>query len=51
MLEKLIEAAKKFEDINEKLTQVEVVTDQELMKKLMKERKNFRACDNQVQGI
>jgi peptide chain release factor 1 len=39
MLEKLIEAEQKFEDINEKLTLIEVITDQELMKKLMKERK------------
>ncbi|MCL2815074.1 MAG: peptide chain release factor 1 [Oscillospiraceae bacterium] len=39
MLEKLAEAEKKYEDINEKLTQIEVVTDQNLTKKLMKERK------------
>ncbi|MCL1794857.1 MAG: peptide chain release factor 1 [Oscillospiraceae bacterium] len=39
MLEKLAEAENKYEDINEKLTQIEVVTDQELTKKLMKERK------------
>ncbi|MCL2096645.1 MAG: peptide chain release factor 1 [Oscillospiraceae bacterium] len=39
MLEKLIEAEKKYEDIDEKLTLTEVMTNQELMKKLMKERK------------
>ncbi|MCL1858917.1 MAG: peptide chain release factor 1 [Oscillospiraceae bacterium] len=39
MLEKLIEAEKKYEEIDEKITQFEVVTDQELMKKLMKDRK------------
>ena len=39
MLEKLMEAEKKYEDIDEKITRIEVVTDQALMKKLMKERK------------
>ena len=39
MLEKLMEAEKKYEDIDEKITRIEVITDQELMKKLMKERK------------
>ena len=39
MLEKLMEAEKKYEDIDEKITQIEVITNQELMKKLMKERK------------
>ena len=39
MLEKLIEAEKKYEDIDEQITRIEVITDQELMKKLMKERK------------
>jgi len=39
MLEKLTEAEKKFEEIDEKVTRIEVITDQELMKKLMKERK------------
>jgi len=39
MLEKLMEAEKKYEDIDEKITRIEIITDQELMKKLMKERK------------
>ena len=39
MLEKLMEAEAKYEDIATKLTQTEVVTDQTLMKKLMKDRK------------
>ena len=39
MLEKLKEAEKKYEEIDEKVTQIEVITDQQLMKKLMKERK------------
>jgi len=39
MLEKLLEAEKKYEEIDEQITRVEVVTNQELMKKLMKERK------------
>jgi len=39
MLEKLTEAEKKYDEIDEKITQIEVITDQELMKKLMKERK------------
>jgi len=39
MLEKLMEAEKKYEDIDEKLTRAEVVTNRDQMKKLMKERK------------
>jgi len=39
MLEKLAEAEKKYEDIDEKLMQPEVAANQELIKKLMKERK------------
>jgi len=39
MLEKLMEAEAKYDDIAHQLTQTEVVTNQELMKKLSKERK------------
>ena len=39
MLEKLIDAEAKYEDINEQLTKSEVFTNQELMRGLMKEKK------------
>ena len=39
MLEKLTEAEKKYQEIDEQITRIEVVTNQELMKKLMKERR------------
>jgi len=58
MLEKLTEAEKKYEDIDEKLAQPEVASDQGLMKKLMKERKllepvitKFRAYKAAGKGI
>ena len=41
MIEKLMEAEKKYEEIDEKLTQIEFITDQEQTKKLMKERKHL----------
>jgi len=39
MLEKLTEAEERYEELSEQLTKIEVVTNQELMKKLMKEHK------------
>ncbi len=41
MTEKLSEAEKRFEEINEKLSDPDVISDQEQYKKLMKEHKNL----------
>ena len=58
MLEKLIEAEAKYEDIGEQLASPEVYTDQELMRRLLKEQKQlepvinkFREYKSAEQGI
>jgi len=58
MLEKLIEAEAKYEDIAGQLTQTEVIKNQELMRRLMKEHKllepiinKFREYKNAEKGI
>ena len=58
MLEKLIEAEAKFEDIAEQLTKEEIYANQELMRKLLKEQKQlepviskFRDYKNAEKGI
>ena len=51
MTEKLEITEKRFDEINEKLTDINVINDQEQYKSLMKELKNRHPDNRKVQNV